>query len=186
MLTFLVLLAIVSALCVAVAYASVIHRRRVTALQRWADQNGWSFSRDAASDPSWAGWSAQMIESEVSRMRLHDRLLFAGSVGPVLSGTVDGTAVRPGPRPGPGDHFGDRFRVEPEEACEQIPEELQRAHLAGEIGSWSTRDGRPVTTYAHQYYQWAPTAEMLPPAARVAMHAARLLTGQPSAPTAGS
>ena len=61
-------------------------------LERWAVRNGWSFSRDATGDPSWAGWSPAMVDSQVSRLQPNDNLHIK-DVGPVLTSVVDGIEV---------------------------------------------------------------------------------------------
>ena len=64
----------------------------VGGLERWAARNGWSFSRDAADGPPWAGWSPAMVACEVSRLQPNDDLQVK-DVGPVLTSVVDGIEV---------------------------------------------------------------------------------------------
>jgi hypothetical protein len=66
--------------------------RGAAALERWAADNGWSFSPDVAGGPPWAGWSVAMIRDEVSRL-LPSAELPLKDVGPVLAGVVNGTEV---------------------------------------------------------------------------------------------
>jgi hypothetical protein len=90
-----VLVGVVAIFLFLIAAARISYRRDLrgaAALERWAADNGWSFSPDVADGPPWAGWSLAMIRDGVSRL-----LPYAGlplkDVGPVLAGVIDGTEV---------------------------------------------------------------------------------------------
>jgi hypothetical protein len=87
-----VIVAAVILLFVLPVWSLRVDARRVIALEQWAADNGWSFSRSAEDDPSWAGWSAGLVNTAL-RPILSSELLRADSVGPVLYGVVRGVPV---------------------------------------------------------------------------------------------
>jgi hypothetical protein len=79
-------------LCAAAGTSVWRDHRGVGGLQRWAARNGWLFAPGGPGGPRWAGWSPEMIASEVSRLQPRADLQVQ-EVGPVLTGVVDGTQV---------------------------------------------------------------------------------------------